>query len=113
NCDRLMWIDQGKVREIGDPKTIVKNYRASVPTPVKKKRSLELSKTKTTVRPNPVIEAKNLGVSFKLSSGEFWALKDLNFTIYEGEVVGIIGHNGARKNTLCKMMTRILAPNRG
>src|SRR5690625_3405899 len=50
NCDRLMWIDEGVVREIGDPKTIVKNYRATVPTPVKKRRSLELNKTETTIR---------------------------------------------------------------
>src|SRR5690625_7890861 len=25
NCDRLMWLDQGKVREIGDPNTIIAN----------------------------------------------------------------------------------------
>src|SRR5699024_2608982 len=73
NCDRLMWIDQGKIREIGDPKIIVKNYRATVPKPVKKRQSLELNKTRTIVRDKPVIEAKNLGVSFQLSSGEFWA----------------------------------------
>src|SRR5690625_7027888 len=30
NCDRLMWIDIGKMREIGDRKEIVKNYRASM-----------------------------------------------------------------------------------
>src|SRR5690625_1988285 len=113
NCDRLMWIDQGKIREIGDPKIIVKNYRATVPKPVKKHQSLELNKTRTIVRDKPVIEAKNLGVSFQLSSGEFWALKNLNFTINEGEVVGIIGHNGAGKSTLCKVMTKILAPDSG
>src|SRR5690625_1380349 len=113
NCDRLMWIDQGKVREIGDPKTIIKNYRATVPAPVRKRQSLKLNRTETTIRPNPVIEAENLGVSFKLNNGEFWALEDLNFTINEGEVVGIIGHNGAGKSTLCKVMTNILAPDKG
>ncbi len=113
HCDRLIWLHKGKVVETGDPKTVIKNYRASVPRPPKRKRSLDLKKTKTVVKDRPVIEAKNLGISFDLSSGKFWALDGLNFTINEGEIVGIVGHNGAGKSTLCKVMTQILKPDKG
>lgn len=113
NCDRLMWIDKGVIKEIGDPKTIIANYRATVPAPMKKKRSLKLNKTETEIKDNVVVQVNNIGVSFKLSSGEFWALKNVNFSIYEGEVVGIIGHNGAGKSTLCKVLTKILSPDEG
>src|SRR5690625_2144235 len=60
NCDRLMWIDKGEVREIGDPKTVVANYRKTAPPPVKKRRSLELHQSETIVRSNPVIHAENV-----------------------------------------------------
>jgi len=113
NCDRLIWIDNGVVREDGDPKTVIKNYRATVPPITKKKRSLQLNKTETEIKENVVVKAENVGVSYKLSSGPFWALKNINFSIYEGEVVGIIGHNGAGKSTLCKVLTKILAPDSG
>ncbi|HLS22915.1 MAG TPA: ABC transporter ATP-binding protein [Pseudogracilibacillus sp.] len=113
NCDRLIWLHRGEVKEIGDPKTVIKNYRASVPRQPRRRRSLELKRTETIVKDRPVIEAKNLGVSFDLSSGKFWALDGLDFTINEGEVVGIIGHNGAGKSTLCKVMTEILKPDKG
>lgn len=41
------------------------------------------------------------------------AVKDISFTIEEGEIVGYIGSNGAGKSTTIKMMTGILEPTKG
>jgi len=44
---------------------------------------------------------------------KFWALRDINFSVTEGETVGIIGANGAGKSTLLKLISRITAPTAG
>jgi lipopolysaccharide transport system ATP-binding protein len=43
----------------------------------------------------------------------YWALKDLNLEIKQGDRVGIIGKNGAGKSTLLKLLSRITAPTEG
>jgi len=44
---------------------------------------------------------------------EFWALRNVNFTISRGEALGIIGHNGAGKSTILKLLSSITAPTSG
>ncbi len=42
-----------------------------------------------------------------------WALKDINFNVKHGEVLGVIGKNGSGKSTLLKILSRITQPTTG
>jgi ABC-type polysaccharide/polyol phosphate transport system ATPase subunit len=51
--------------------------------------------------------------ALRARSEDFWALRDVSFTVERGEVLGIIGHNGAGKSTILKLLSSITSPTSG
>jgi len=44
---------------------------------------------------------------------DFWAVRDVSFDVGRGEAFGLIGHNGAGKSTILKMLSQITTPTEG
>ena len=57
----------------------------------------------------PIIEVKDLAKDFK----KVHALKNISFTVYEGDAFGFIGPNGAGKTTTIRILTTLLQPSQG
>ena len=57
----------------------------------------------------PVIDAQHLSKSF----GDVRAVRDVSFSVNEGEIFGVIGPDGAGKTTLFRLLTTLLVPDEG
>src|SRR5690625_4546181 len=59
NCDRLVWLDQGKIRAVGEPGEIVQMYKDSIPKrPKRARRKFQLVKANAEIKDNVVIKAE-------------------------------------------------------
>lgn len=61
----------------------------------------------------PVIALQNVGLSVPFEGKTATLLKDINFNVYAGERVGVIGRNGAGKTVLLKVVSEIYYPSSG
>jgi ABC-2 type transport system ATP-binding protein len=83
----------------------------------------------------PIIQARDLGICFAkgkqkkgrvkdlfvrraanqkgVAAQDFWPLRHVNFDIFPGDAVGIIGRNGTGKSTLLRLITGVLIPDEG
>ncbi len=55
-----------------------------------------------------ILEVKNLCVSFDTPQGELQAVRDVSFSLHEGEVLAIVGESGCGKSVLCKSIMKLL-----
>lgn len=60
-----------------------------------------------------MIELQHIDKIYHTSSGDLHALKDINLTINEGEIFGIIGLSGAGKSTLVRCINMLEKPTSG
>ena len=60
-----------------------------------------------------MIEIKNLSKTFSVSDGQVEALKNINLTINDGDIYGIIGMSGAGKSTLVRCINMLERPTEG
>ncbi|AKG24646.1 ABC transporter ATP-binding protein [Calothrix sp. 336/3] len=62
---------------------------------------------------HPIDRLKEIFLPGKHLSDEFWALKNINLEIYQGQTVGIVGRNGSGKSTLLQIIAGTLTPTTG
>ena len=94
----------GKSYLVGHNAGQTENYTALRDVIARNAKSL-VRKTRDMFTGRPIVQGDEVE--------EFWALKNIDFEIKQGDRVGIIGRNGAGKSTLLKILSRITEPTTG
>lgn len=100
-CDRAVYLEDGEVKEIGEPKRVVAEFLKEVGT-VNEKKS---------IAGEPIVRVSHASKKYmSIDRGIVRALNDVSFEVAEGEILGIVGVSGAGKTTLSKILMGQLSP---
>ncbi|MHA1381084.1 MAG: ABC transporter ATP-binding protein [Candidatus Helarchaeota archaeon] len=106
--NRILILDSGIIKEDGNTdilndKVILEKY--GIRNPNFSKTDLKCVVNKNQPLPRPILTGKN--IKFSYGKNKF-TIKNLNFSIFSGEILGIFGHNGSGKTTLAKIIVGLL-----
>ena len=60
-----------------------------------------------------IVKVVNLTKNFYTKEGEMEVLKDISFTLHEGEILSLLGPSGSGKSTILNILTNLLEPTSG
>ena len=103
-CERVAFLDRGKVRGVDKPDVILDRFRDVFNPPGIEKTAIALHEGQ-----DNVIEVEHLVKAF----GSFHAVDDISFSVRRGEIFGFLGANGAGKTTAMHMLTGLNQPTSG
>jgi oligopeptide/dipeptide ABC transporter ATP-binding protein len=63
-----------------------------------------------TQKDEPILQVSNLNVTYVTGSGSLHALKDVDFDVWKGETLGVLGESGAGKSTIGMALLRLIEP---
>ena len=108
-CERVAFLDQGKIRGIDTPDAILTEFADIFNPPGLNKAAANVQCSMVNGQWENVIEVEHLVKAF----GDFHAVDDISFTVKKGEIFGFLGANGAGKTTAMHMLTGLNQPTSG
>ena len=104
-ADKVVWFENGEIKEEGEPQTVVDNFMATVPVPVK-------PEIPEFGEPEVVLEDVKKHY-YSIERGVIKAVDGVTLTINKEEIFGIVGLSGSGKTTTTRMLMGLTDPSSG
>ncbi|MCC1494723.1 ABC transporter ATP-binding protein [Cognatishimia sp. F0-27] len=120
-CDRILVMKDGLIVEQGDPvqifsdpqhpysrKLVDATPRAGTGVRSLLPASERKPEPQIAVSDTPLVEVRNLVKTYAGKSGPVHAVKDISFTVFKGQCVGLVGESGCGKSTTSEILVRLM-----